>query len=42
MVPGRWAGGFQAWDDDGVYLATARGVEFGRLLKVPARPTCGR
>ena len=36
MVPGRWAGGFQAWDDDGVYLATGRGVEFGRLLKVPA------
>ena len=36
MVPGRWAGGFQAWDEDGVYLATGRGVEFGRLLKVPA------
>jgi signal transduction histidine kinase len=36
MVPGRWAGGFRAWDDDGVYLATGRGVEFGRLLKVPA------
>ena len=35
-VPGRWAGGFQAWDDDGVYLATGRGVEFGRLLQVPA------
>ncbi len=36
MVPGRWAGGFQAWDADGVYLATGRGVEFGRLLQVPA------
>jgi signal transduction histidine kinase len=36
MLPGRWAGGFRAWDDDGVYLATGRGVEFGRLLKVPA------
>jgi signal transduction histidine kinase len=36
MVPGRWAGGFQAWDDDGVYLATGRGVEFGRMLQVPA------
>ena len=41
MVPGRWAGGFQAWDDDGVYLATGRGVEFGRLLKVPARRPAG-
>ena len=36
MVPGRWAGGFQAWDADGVYLATGRGVEFGRLLQIPA------
>ncbi len=36
MVPGRWAGGFRAWDDDGVYLATGRGVDFGRLLQVPA------
>ena len=23
-VPGRWAGGFRAWDDQGVYLATGR------------------
>jgi signal transduction histidine kinase len=36
MLPGRWAGGFRAWDEDGVYLATGRGVDFGRLLKVPA------
>jgi signal transduction histidine kinase len=36
MLPGRWAGGFRAWDDDGVYLATGRGVDFGRLLSVPA------
>ena len=36
MLPGRWAGGFRAWDDEGVYLATGRGVEFGRLLRVPA------
>ena len=35
-VPGRWAGGFRAWDEHGVYLATARGVTPGRLLKVPA------
>ena len=35
-VPGRWAGGFRAWDEHGVYLATARGVVPGRLLRVPA------
>jgi signal transduction histidine kinase len=35
-VPGRWAGGFRAWDEHGVYLATARGVVAGRLLRVPA------
>jgi signal transduction histidine kinase len=35
-VPGRWAGGFRAWDDHGVYLATGRGAEAGRLLKLPA------
>ncbi len=35
-VPGRWAGGFRAWDEHGVYLATARGVSGGRLLRVPA------
>jgi signal transduction histidine kinase len=35
-VPGRWAGGFRAWDDQGVYLATGRGVEPGQVLCVPA------
>jgi signal transduction histidine kinase len=35
-VPGRWAGGFRAWDENGAYLATARGVVPGRLLRVPA------
>jgi signal transduction histidine kinase len=35
-APGRWAGGFRAWDENGVYLASGRGVEFGRLLRVPA------
>ncbi len=35
-VPGRWAGGFRAWDENGVYLATARGVAAGRMLRVPA------
>ena len=35
-APGRWAGGFMAWDDHGVYLATGRGVTPGRVLRVPA------
>ena len=35
-VPGRWAGGFRAWDEHGVYLATGRGVIAGCLLQVPA------
>ncbi|HJQ89408.1 MAG TPA: hypothetical protein VJ820_18345, partial [Propionibacteriaceae bacterium] len=29
-VPGRWAGGFRAWDEHGTYLATARGASEGR------------
>ena len=36
-VPGRWAGGFRAWDEHGVYLATGRGAEAGRLLKLPSQ-----
>ncbi|SFC57890.1 Cyclic nucleotide-binding domain-containing protein [Nocardioides terrae] len=35
-TPGQWAGGFRAWDVDGVYLATGRGVTEGRLLRLPA------
>ena len=35
-VSGRWAGGFRAWDEHGVYLATGRGTTAGRVLKVPA------
>jgi signal transduction histidine kinase len=35
-VPGRWAGGFRAWDDHGVYLATGRASVGGRVLRVPA------
>ena len=35
-VPGQWAGGFRAFDEHGVYLATARGVASGRMLRVPA------
>src|SRR4051812_36550108 len=35
-LPGRWAGGFRAWDEHGVYLATGRGRTGGRVLRVPA------
>jgi signal transduction histidine kinase len=35
-VPGRWAGGFRAWDAHGVYLATGRGSTAGRMLRVPS------
>jgi signal transduction histidine kinase len=35
-APGQWAGGFRAWDDAGVYLATGRGLSDGRVLCVPA------
>ena len=35
-VPGRWAGGMRAWDENGAYLATARCVVAGRLLRVPS------
>ena len=33
--PGVWAGGFRAWDPQGVYLASGRAVAEGRLLQVP-------
>jgi signal transduction histidine kinase len=36
MEPGRWAGGFRAWDEHGVYLATGRGSVDGRVLRVPS------
>jgi signal transduction histidine kinase len=35
-TPGRWAGGFRAWDEHGVYLATGRGVSEGRVLRLPS------
>src|SRR5690242_14336619 len=35
-VPGRWAGGMRAWDEQGVYLASGRGAVAGRVLRVPA------
>jgi len=34
--PGRWAGGFRAWNSQGVYLATGRVAAAGRVLRVPA------
>ncbi|MGY1643435.1 sensor histidine kinase [Geodermatophilus sp. SYSU D00703] len=34
-VPGRWAGGFRAWDEHGAYLATGRASSEGRVLRVP-------
>ncbi len=35
-VPGRWAGGFRAWDEHGAYLATGRAATAGCILRVPA------
>jgi signal transduction histidine kinase len=35
-APGRWAGGFRAWDEHGVYLATGRATTVGRVLRLPA------
>jgi signal transduction histidine kinase len=35
-VPGRWAGGFRAWDENGIYLATGRGATAGRVLRLDA------
>src|SRR5262249_9367313 len=35
-TPGQWAGGFRAWDGDGVYLATGRATTSGRMLCVPS------
>src|SRR5664279_2310726 len=35
-TPGQWAGGFRAWDEHGVYMATGRGSSPGAVLRVPA------
>jgi signal transduction histidine kinase len=35
-TPGQWAGGFAAWDDYGIYHASGRGAEPGRVLRVAA------
>jgi signal transduction histidine kinase len=34
--PGRWAGGFRAWDDSGTYIATGRAETSGRVFRIPA------
>ncbi|MGA8044791.1 MAG: ATP-binding protein [Dermatophilaceae bacterium] len=36
-APGQWAGGFAAWDETGVYFATGRAENPGRLLRLDAR-----
>ncbi|MGH3376791.1 MAG: cyclic nucleotide-binding domain-containing protein, partial [Actinoallomurus sp.] len=35
--PGQWSGGFRAWDEHGVYLATGRASTEGRILQVPSQ-----
>ena len=35
-APGQWAGGFAAWDEFGVYIATARADEPGRVMRLGA------
>ena len=39
-VPGRWAGGFRAWDAEGVYLATGRGPVAGPRAARAGRRCC--
>src|SRR4051812_7225257 len=34
--PGQWAGGFRAWDPDGIYFATGRATTAGRMFRLPA------
>jgi signal transduction histidine kinase len=41
-TPGQWAGGFRAWDPNGVYMATGRSVANGRVLRVPAEQLAAR
>src|SRR4029453_7673009 len=39
--PGQWAGGFQAWNAGGNYMATGRGVGSGRMFGVGAEGVGG-
>ena len=34
--PGQWAGGFRAWDDNGVYLGSARVMDASRVFRLSA------
>ena len=36
-VPGRWSGGFTAWDQNGRYLGTGRAASAGCMLRVPSQ-----
>jgi signal transduction histidine kinase len=36
-TPGQWSGGFTAWDDAGVYLATGLGASDGHVYTLDAR-----
>src|SRR4051795_8941424 len=36
QAPGQWAGGFRAWDEHGVSLASGVGVEPGRVMRIAA------
>lgn len=33
---GQWAGGFRAWDDNGIYMGSARVIEPTRVFRLPA------
>ena len=35
-VPGQWAGGFAAWEENWHYFATGRGATAGRAFRLPA------
>ena len=35
-TPGQWAGGFGAWDEHGIYFATGRGADPGRVFTLSA------
>jgi signal transduction histidine kinase len=36
-VPGQWAGGFGAWDENWSYYATGRGADPGRVFRLPSK-----
>ena len=36
QVPGQWAGGFRAWDENGVYMGSGRATRPGRAFRITA------